>query len=101
MQNWPKPKTIKALRGFLCLIGYYRKFIQGYEKIARLLTHMLKKGCFQWNSKAEESFDSRKEVMTKALPDFTQPFIVVCDVSSSVMLYKVKIYTFLLIKKRC
>ena len=101
MQNWPKPKTIKALRGFLCLIGYYRKFIQGYEKIARLLAHMLKKGCFQWNSKAEESFDSRKEVMTKALPDFTQPFIVVCDVSSSVMLYKVKIYTFLLIKKRC
>ena len=42
MQNWPKPKTIKALRGFLCLIGYYRKFIQGYEKIARLLAHMLK-----------------------------------------------------------
>lgn len=55
--NWPKPATIKALRGFLGLTGYYQKFIQNYGKIARLLTDLLKKGIFKWNLKAEESFE--------------------------------------------
>ena len=85
--EWPKPKTPKALRGFLGLTGYYQKFIHDYGKIASPLTNMLKKDSFAWTFASERAFQDLKEAMTQApmlaLPNFTNAFVVECDASGS------------------
>jgi hypothetical protein len=78
MQDWPHPKTLKSLHGFLGLTGYYRK-------IAAPLTTLLKKNSFTWTPAAAQAFQTLKTTMCTtlvlALPDFTKTFVLECDTS--------------------
>jgi RNase H-like domain found in reverse transcriptase len=55
MLNWPKPSTLRELRGLLGLTGYYRRFIKNYGT----LTELLKKNGFVWNEHAQEAFERK------------------------------------------
>jgi hypothetical protein len=85
MIEWPLPRNLKALRGFLGLTGYYRKFIKGYGSIAAPLIDLLKKNAFSWRELVEQAFVALKKAATSplvlVLPDFTKPFVIECDAS--------------------
>ena len=86
MLDWPTPKTVKALRGFLGLTSYYKKFIKGYGSIAAPLTNLLKNDAFEWTKQANQAFQNLKQAVSHphvlVLPDFSQPFVIECDASS-------------------
>ncbi|KAD2393474.1 hypothetical protein E3N88_40451 [Mikania micrantha] len=86
IKNWEAPKTPTEVRQFLGLAGYYRRFIEGFSKIAQpltALTHKDKK--YLWTEKQEAAFQLLKQKLCSApilsLPDGTDDFVVYCDAS--------------------
>lgn len=80
IQQWLTPRSARALRGFLGLSRFYRRFIKGYAYISAPLTTLLTKEQFQWTPEAQQAFTNLKNTMCRApvlgLLDFSLPFIV-------------------------
>ncbi|GKF90252.1 hypothetical protein Tco_0264215, partial [Tanacetum coccineum] len=61
IKDWASPKTPMEIRQFLCLAGYYRRFIEGFSKIAKSMTKLTQKGIkFNWGEKEENAFQMIK-----------------------------------------
>ena len=84
--NWEQPTTVTEVRSFLGLAGYYRRFIEGFSKIAGPLHGLTRKGVkFEWTERCEGSFQTLKERLTSApvltLPEGNEGFEVYSDAS--------------------
>ncbi|GJU36065.1 putative reverse transcriptase domain-containing protein [Tanacetum coccineum] len=86
IKDWASPKTPTEIRQFLGLAGYYRRFIEGFSKIARPMTKLTQKSVkFEWGEKAEAAFQLLKQKLCSApilaLPEGSENFVVYCDAS--------------------
>nr|GFA82265.1 putative reverse transcriptase domain-containing protein [Tanacetum cinerariifolium] len=80
------PKTPTEIRQFLGLAGYYRRFIEGFSKIAKSMTKLTQKAIkFDWGEKEENAFQLIKQKLCSApilaLPEGSEDFVVHCDAS--------------------
>jgi hypothetical protein len=84
VKDWPTPTSIRHIRSFLGLAGYYRRFIDNFAQITAPLTDLTKHEkrdlSAHWNDTCAHAFDAIKTAITSApclaLPDLTLPFVV-------------------------
>ena len=73
--DWPEPKNVAELRGFVGICTYYQKFVKEFSQLAAPLTDLTKKGEFSWTDTTQMAFDRLKEVMSSypvlVFSDFT------------------------------
>ena len=88
VSTWPRPGSLKEVREWLGLVGYYRRHVERFAHIARPLTDMLKGDCrgkFTWSDEAEESFERLKTALVTspvlAMPNEHDEFVLDTDAS--------------------
>jgi hypothetical protein len=84
--SWNAPMSISDIWSFLGLAGYYRRFIEGFSKISKPMTELLKKDKnFGWTPTCKASFQELKKQLTTApilvMLDMEKPFSIRYDIS--------------------
>jgi len=65
--DFPYPKNIREVQGFLGLTGYFRRFIENYALKAKPLHELTKKNVeFKWNDECVKSFNLLKKELTSS-----------------------------------
>jgi hypothetical protein len=82
--GWKIPSSVTEIRSFLGLVGYYRRFIEGFSKITKPMTSLLEKGKeFKWTHDCQESFNQLKfRLMSPpvlVMLDLHKGFDIYCD----------------------
>jgi hypothetical protein len=63
--NWKPPTDVGEIHSFLGLARYYRRFIEGFSKLAKPMTSLLEKNAkFVWSDQCQASFEELKERLT-------------------------------------
>jgi hypothetical protein len=86
IMDWKTPSIVLEIQSFLGLAGYYRRFIEGFSKIAKPMTSLLEKGKeFKWTEECQESFDQLRSKLMAApvliMPNLQKNFDIYCDAS--------------------
>jgi hypothetical protein len=84
--GWNTPTSVGDSWSFLGLAGYYRRFVEGFLKITKLMTELLEKDKkFKWMPVCEASFQELKKRLTTTpvlvIYDMEKLFSIYCDVS--------------------
>ena len=79
--NWLRPTNVSEVRSFLGMAGYYRRFVEGFSKLAMPITKLLKKSNeFEWTEECENSFRELKKRLViapvLAIPEGDKGFVV-------------------------
>ena len=90
IRNLMPPTTIKGIRSFLGHVGFYRRFIRDFSKIARPLCKLLEKDTkFYFDESCQKAFEEIKfrlvEAPIMAKPDWNKEFEIMCDASDFAM----------------
>jgi hypothetical protein len=85
--RWKTLQNVLDIRSFLGLVGYYRRFIEGFSKISEPMTELLEKNnTFEWTARREASFQELKKSLTMTpvltMLDMEKPFSIYCDAFS-------------------
>ena len=60
IMNCPTPRNVTDVRSFMGIVGYYRRFIEGFSKVAHPVTSLQKKGIkFEWTPSCVKKYSSR------------------------------------------
>ncbi|GKA82397.1 putative reverse transcriptase domain-containing protein [Tanacetum coccineum] len=103
IKDWASPKTPIEIRQFLGLVGYYRRFIESFSKIAKPMTKLTQKNVkFEWGEKEEAAFQLLKQKLCSApilaLPEGNENFVVYCAAShkglGAVLMQKEKVIAY-------
>nr|GFA86673.1 putative reverse transcriptase domain-containing protein [Tanacetum cinerariifolium] len=103
IKDWASPKTPTKIHQFLGLASYYRRFIEGFSKIAKSMTKLTQKGIrFDWGEKEESAFQLIKQKLCSApilaLPEGSEDFVVYCDASykglGAVLMHREKVIAY-------
>ena len=80
--SWNPPQDVSEVHSFLGMAGYYRRFIEGFSKIAKPMTSLLEKNAkFVWTEQCQASFEELKKRLTIAL------VLVLLDLNKSFSIY--------------
>ena len=63
--SWGRPKSVFEIRSFLGLVGYYRRFIEDFSRLAAPMTRLTWKGVkFEWDDLCEKAFQELTRRLT-------------------------------------
>ncbi|GKV24406.1 hypothetical protein SLEP1_g34021 [Rubroshorea leprosula] len=84
--EWSRPTNVTEVRSFLGLAGYYRRYVEGFSRIAIPLTQLTQKGVkFEWTDECEQSYQELKSRLVSApiltIPDDNGGFTIFSDAS--------------------